>query len=178
MKRAACALSAALVLLTGCARNEPAFPDENGAYHAEMLFDYSDDMPWGETKEFEVPEYPDVKFQWSDLDVTAIDDGEETSLYWGMPVWNVYLADLNGDGKREICSAVSMGSGFVDERIYAYDFANGKLYELSDRFSYNYKLELRDEVLVYVKTPETAEEKEMSEPLTIDKMTEIDESQI
>ncbi len=48
MKRSACALSAALVLLTGCARNEPAIPDENGVYPAEMLFDYffSDDMPW------------------------------------------------------------------------------------------------------------------------------------
>lgn len=180
MKRSACALSAALVLLTGCARNEPAIPDENGVYPAEMLFDYffSDDMPWDETKEFKVPEYPDVKFQWSDLDVTATDDGEENSLYWGMPVWNVYLADLNGDGKGEICSAVSMGSGLVDEHIYAYDLANGKLYELSDRFSYNYKLELHDGVLVYVKTPETAEGEETSEPLTIDKMTETDESQI
>lgn len=180
MKRAACALSAALVLLTGCARNKPAVPDENGVYPAEVLFDYffSADMPWDETKEFEVPEYPNVIFQWSDFSVAAINDGEGKELYWGMPVWNVYLADLNGDGRREICSAVSMGSGFVDDRIYAYDCANGELYELNDRLYYNYKLELRDGVLVYVKTSATAEDEETSGPLTIDKMTEIEKSQI
>lgn len=180
MKRAACALSAALVLLTGCARNKPAVPDENSVYPAEMLFDYffSADMPWDETKEFEVPEFPDSKFGWNSGNVFAMTESEERGLYWGMPVWNVYLADLNGDGMREICSAVSMGSGIIDERIYAYDCANGKLYELNDRFYYNYSLELRDGVLVYVKTPEGAEGEETSGPLTIDKMTEIEKSQI
>lgn len=168
------------MLLFGCARYEPAVPDENGVYPAEMLFDYffSAEIPWDETREFEVPEFPNVIFQWSDLSIAAINEGEEKGLYWGMPVWNVYLADLNGDGIREICSAVSMGSGFVDERIYAYDYANGKLYELNDRFRYNYSLELRDGILVYVKTPTTAEDRETSELLTIDKMIEIEKSQI
>ena len=142
MKRTACAILVALsVMLSGCARNTPVVPDENGVYPAEKVFDYffSDDMQWDETREFEVPEFPNVKFSWNYSNVWTDENGEEKGLYWGMPVWNVYLADLNGDGRREICSGVSMGSGMIDERIFAYDYANGKLYELQDRFYYNFK---------------------------------------
>lgn len=173
-----------MLIFSGCAHDTRAVPDENGVYPAEKLFDYffSDDMPWGETKEFEVPEFSDVKFIWSDLSVGSIKDGEKAGLYWGMPVWGVYLADLNGDGKREICSTVSMGSGIVDERVYVYDYANGKLYELEDRFHYNYRLELRDGVLMYVKypepTPANSNLEEITEPLTLEKMTEVDEVRI
>lgn len=135
-------------------------------------------MPWEETREFEVPEFPGVKFTWDYANVQVDADGEEKGLYWGMPVWSVYLADLNGDGKREICSTVSMGSGMIDERIFAYDYANGKLYELQERFRYNFKLELQDGILVYVRTPETADGGEQTEPLTVDKMTEIEKSGI
>ena len=180
MKRAACTLLALTVILSGCARNTPAVSDENNVYSAEKVFDYffSSDMPWEETREFEVPEFPDVKFTWDNMNVLAVTNGKEKGLYWGMPVWSVYLADLNGDGKREICSTVSMGSGMIDERIYAYDYANGKLYELQERFKYNFKLELQDGVLVYVRTPESTEGEELTEPLTIDKMTEVEKSGI
>lgn len=171
-------LAALTMMLCGCAQNGRAAPDKNGVYPAEKLFDcfFSDDMLWGETGEFEVAEFPDVKFIWSKLNVGSEKDGEKAELYWGMPVWSVYLADLNGDGKREICSCVSMGSGIVDERVYVYDYANGKLYELEDRFHYNYRLELRDGVLVYVKTPEHfghSDYEELTEALTLEKMTEI-----
>lgn len=182
MRRAVCfaVLAALVTMLAGCRRDSRTVPDENGVYPAKKLFDYfmSEDMPWDETKEFEVPEFPDVKFTWDDLNVMAITDGEEKGLYWGMPIWGVYLADLNGDGKREICSAVSMGSGIVDERIYAYDYANGMLYELQDRFGSNYRLELQNGVLFYVQTSDFPNGDSCSEPLTIDKMTEIDKVQI
>ena len=128
-------------------------------------------MPWDETREFTLPEFPDVKFTWDTLNVISEKDGEETGLFWGMPVWSVYLADLNGDGKREICSTVSIGSGIVDERIIVYDYANGELYELQDRFYHNYGLELKDGILYYTETPERAEGEERSEPLTLDIMT-------
>lgn len=173
-------LAALVTMLAGCGRHSHTVPDENGVYPAEKLFDYfmSEDMPWGETKEFEVPEFPDVKFTWDDLNVMAITDGEEKGLYWGMPIWGVYLADLNGDGKREICSTVAMGSGIVDERIYAYDLVHERLYTLQDRFFCNYRLELKDGALFYVQTPDTLDGEALSAPLTLDKMTQTDKSQI
>ncbi|MDE6732365.1 MAG: hypothetical protein K2J77_05760, partial [Oscillospiraceae bacterium] len=123
-----------------------------------------------------------IKFKWSSSDVVAVKNKKETGLFWGMPVWGVYLADLNGDGKREICSCVSMGSGMVDERIYAYDYANEKLYVLNDRFFNNYRLELTDGVLMYVKypepTPASSGGEEITEPLTLDIMEEVDKSEI
>lgn len=157
-----------------------AVPDENGVYPAEKLFDHfmSDDMRWDETKEFEVPEFPDVKFTWDDLNVIAISDDEQRGLYWGMPVWGVYLADLNGDGKREICSNVAMGSGIVDERIYAYDLVHERLYTLQDRFFGSYRLEIKDGTLFYVRTTGNLDGETLSEPLTLDKMTQIDKAQI
>lgn len=186
MKRIiACFAATAAMMLSGCEKSaSESVPDNNGTYAPELLFDYfhSDDMPWKETKEFTLPEFSDVRFKWSSENVTAVKGGKETELFWGMPVWSVYLADLNGDGKREICSGVSMGSGIVDERIYAYDYANGKLYELQDRFTDNYILELKDGVLMYVKypehTPENSDREEITEPLTLDIMTEVDSSEI
>lgn len=119
---------------------------KDGAPAAKKVFDWfkSNDMPWGETWEFEVPEFPDVKFAWQDGVVSAELNGKVTELYCGMPVYDVYLADLNDDGIREICSTVSIGSGIIDERVFAYDYANGKLYMLENRGVYNYRLELRN----------------------------------
>lgn len=88
-----------------------------------------------------MPEFPGVIFQWTEYAVIARDwQGKTTTLYEGMPVWSVYFADLNGDGKREICSTVSYGHGIIDERIEVYDYAAGKLYELSDRGKRDYIL--------------------------------------
>ena len=184
MKRIVCIAVMAAVMLSGCGKNVSESVSDDNVYATEKLFDYffSDDMPWGETNKFTLPEFSDVSFKWNDGGVSAVNGGKETGLFWGMPVWGVYLADLNGDGKREICSTVSMGSGIVDERVYVYDYANGKLYELEDRFHYNYRLELRDGVLMYVKypepTPASSGGEEVTVPLTLDKMTEVDESQI
>ena len=59
-----------------------------------------------------------------------------------MPVWNVYLADLTGDGLPELCATVSLGSGIIDERIIAFDYATGNTCDLSDRMYYDYALYL------------------------------------
>ena len=172
MKRIIALLAAfSAVMLSGCSKD--VSENESGGSDAEMLFDwfFSEDMPWDETREFELPEFPDVKFKWDNLNVIAEKDGEETALFRGMPIWSVYFADLNGDGKREICSAVSIGSGIVDERIYVYDYANGALFVLQDRFYHNYSLELKDGVLYYIETPERAEGEKRSEPLTLSQLT-------
>lgn len=180
MKRAACfAALAMLTTLAGCGRDSRAVPDENDAYPGEKMVGYREKSR-GESVEFDMPEFPGVKFKLDEdgLNVLAIADGAEKGLYWGMPVIDVYLADLNGDGKREICSTAAMGSGIVDERVYAYDFANERLYTLCGRFECDYRLELRGDVLFYVKSETFSGGETLSEPLTLDKMKEVDKSEI
>lgn len=53
---------------------------------------------------------------------------------------STYLCDLNNDGKREICTVISFGSGFASSLIYVCDYANDKVYVLSDRGKYDYYL--------------------------------------
>lgn len=108
-----------------------------------MLLDYyrSDETPWDRTHTFYIEGFPEVRFVWTAEEVKAIDtNGNEEVLFGGMPIWSIYLTDLNGDGKREICSGTSYGSGIVDDRIVAYDYAARKLYELSDRGYNDYYL--------------------------------------
>ena len=166
MKRIFALTAAFAVLLSGCSKDVSKSPD------TVCLFDnfFSEGIPPNEI-EFTLPEFPDVKFTWDTLNIVSVKDGEKTALFWGMPIWSVYLADLNGDGKREICSTVSIGSGIVDERIIVYDYANGELYELQDRFYHNYRVELKNGILYYTETPERADGEERSEPLTLDIMT-------
>ena len=99
-------------------------------------------MPWGGNLELELPEYPGTVFQWSPYEVKAVDADGEKTLFGGMPVWNVYLADLTGDGLPELCATVSLGSGIIDERIIVFDYATGNTYDLSDRMYYDYALYL------------------------------------
>lgn len=63
---------------------------------------------------------------------------------------NLYLCDLNNDGKREICTSVSFGSGIVSSHILVFDYANDKTYTISDRMKYDYFLQENNGVLEYV----------------------------
>lgn len=101
---------------------------------------FDEEMPWDKTLELTLPEYPDTIFKWTPNEVRAIGPSEEKTLFTGMPIWNVYLADLTGDGNRELCATVSFGSGIIDERIIVCDYTAGKNYELSDRMNYDYCL--------------------------------------
>lgn len=188
MKRPLTVLAASVIAfaLSGCdigeeplSRSESADISAKEEYLCEKVVGCRE-KPRGESVEFEMPEFHGVKFKLDEdgLNVLEIADGMEKGLYWGMPVIDVYLSDLNGDGKREICSTVAMGSGIVDERIYAYDLVHERLYTLQDRFFCNYRLELKDGALFYVQTPDTLDGEVLSAPLTLDKMTQTDKSQI
>jgi len=101
--------------------------DSASVPEAEFLFSLRDNNDlWYETRKFTVPEYESVEFLWTTDGVRA--DGQ--TLIWGTPVWSVYLADLNGDGKREIVSEFSIGSGIINQGICACDFSEKKLYML------------------------------------------------
>lgn len=124
---------------------------------------------------FTVDEFPDKAFYCNREEVRVRPSNKSDVLYEGMPIESLYLHDLNGDGKPELCSTVCVGSGIIDERIRVYDYANGKLYELSDRGNYDYRVEpysvdeewnltaakYKDGILV------------SSEPLTLDIMTMV-----
>ena len=108
------------------------------------------DANWENLEETrESVEYPGVTFHWTPEKITMTDaDGAETVLYYGMPVWNAYFSDLNGDGYSELCSMVSVGSGLIDERIEVYDIRNGRLSELQDRGYVNYTLSAENGALI------------------------------
>jgi len=105
-------------------------------------------MSWDKSIDLSLPEFPGVTFTWTSGKVTA--NGKD--LLWGMPVWNVYLADLTNDGKPEICATVSFGSGICDTRVTVYDYANGEEYQLADRAYYDYYLSMHEGKVMVTQT--------------------------
>ena len=116
----------------------------------EWFDDYqSGEMDWSGRREISLEAFPGVTFRWTPEQVQAVlEDGQIIPLYSGMPVWNVFFADLTGDGLPELCSTLSFGSGIVDERIIIYDYANGASYSLEDRMEYDYSLSMQDGGLI------------------------------
>ena len=113
----------------------------------------SSELPWEEHKEIAIDAFPNVTFRWTSGSVEAIESGKTRTLFQGMPVWNVYLTDLTGDGNPELCATVSFGSGIVDEHIVVYDYVNRQSYTLWDRFTFDYHLYMADGQFLVGKTP-------------------------
>jgi len=111
-------------------------------YQARKWLDYyrDDNLPWNDSIDIALSEFAGVTFTWTSEKVTA--NGIE--LFQGMPVWNVYLADLTNDGKPEFCATVSMGSGIVDTRVIVYDYATGQEYQLAEWMKFDYNLSIQD----------------------------------
>ncbi len=113
---------------------------------AEVWLDYTDapqDMPWGDgVRAIQLPEYPGVAFRWTPGQVAAAGEKGDLVLFEGMPIWSVYLCDLDGDGKRELCAEVSFGSGMVDNRVLVFNYEYLSLLELKDRGTHDYTLRL------------------------------------
>lgn len=112
---------------------------------------HGDEMLWDDIRENSLDEYPGVTFRWHYGKLEAVTDKEIVTMYTGMPIWSVYFCDLTGDGKPDLCSSLSIGSGLIDNRIIIYDYANSASYELSDRSNYDYVLNMQDGELVVEK---------------------------
>lgn len=122
----------------------PLFAPSAESADTEVWYDFSrEGYPRGE-REIVLPEYPDTVFHCDGLNLWAEKAGEEIPIYGGWPIWSVYFCDLNGDGKREICSQVSYGFGMIDEHIEVCDYAAGEGYSLWERCEYDYFLKLED----------------------------------
>lgn len=124
---------------------------ENNARQWVNYYDSPSSMQ-SDSIEMELEEYLGVVFKWTPGEVTATDGDTETTLFSGMPIWNVFIADLNGDLAPELYATVSYGSGIVDTRIVGYDYRRGTRYVLEDRAAYDYALSLENGVLVVMRT--------------------------
>jgi len=133
--------------------SNPSFP--SSGTKPQLWFDAFTDtslaFPKQETS-VSVPAFPNVSFcHTTDHKIVARKGTSETVLIEGMPIWNVYLCDLTRDQKPELCATVGVGSGIVDRRIVAYDYAAGKSYTLAYRGLYDYAL-VADGALCAVQT--------------------------
>ena len=112
-----------------------------------------DTMPWGDSMETQVAQFPGVTFRWRPETLTAVSGDSEVELLTGMPIWSAYFCDLTGDGLPELCISSSLGSGLVDQRVQVCDYAQGKTYELADRGVHDYMLSLEGGRLVVTRYP-------------------------
>ena len=128
---------------------------------------HGDEMVWDGMQEINLDEFPIVTFRAYSERIEAVTDKEIVQLYTGMPIWSVYFCDLNGDGKPEICSSISLGSGMIDNRIIVADYANKAVYELSDRGHYDYILTCQNRQLLVEKRAYMQDEVLESGPLVL-----------
>lgn len=120
-------------------------------YDSTVWFDSYMDASDGEVdRALMLDAFPGVTFYADSMAVSAEEGGVRTTLIDGMPVWNVFLYDLTGDGRPELCATVSFGSGIVDEHIVVYDYALHRTYTLWERGVYDFRLEQEDHVLYAV----------------------------
>lgn len=131
-------------------------------------------------KKFKLVEFPDKTFEITKHSIVMSDVTNPDAMI--RPVISgidYYLADLNGDGEREICCWGSIGSGIVSSYITVYDIANDEFYYLkgerpSDKWQ---SLDVKDGVLYAVTSEYLNEDKEISrEPLSLDILEKVTRS--
>lgn len=112
-------------------------------YNGDPVFWYDKNSPDSPLKaQVDLKAFPGVVFQWNHSPMinyeteglVAIHNGVETELFPDGFVNSVYVADVTGDGKPDICANVYTSfSGFSSfNAVHVYDFANGCSYILSD----------------------------------------------
>ncbi|MBQ8369351.1 MAG: hypothetical protein IJY35_05180, partial [Clostridia bacterium] len=111
------------------------------------FFRTSEKMEGDIAEQTTLPDYPGVTFTYTTGQIYATVDFEgdqpdegHTILISGMPIWNAYFSDLNGDGLAEICATVSYGSGIVDTHVVVFDYKTGMEYTLWERGVNDYAL--------------------------------------
>ncbi len=143
------------LILTSCSQNKKVHGDweQNKVYKWNDYYKSNECFSVDFESELMLDVFPDVKFKWTRLSVTAEENGIEKGLISGMPVLNVYFTDLTNDGFPEICSTVNFGSGIIDSHIEVYDLKNDKKYTLWERMEYDYNLIMENDELLVEKRP-------------------------
>ncbi len=134
------------------------------------------DVPTDNSKtDFFMAEFPEFTFTATakEIVINAIEmNAVDSPILTAWRIDNIYLADLGGDGKREICSTIGVDDSDMTI-ICVYDFENGVDYYLkSDDLNIGYGLDEENGRLMAVKRDISgASPKELSrEPLTLDIM--------
>lgn len=141
-------IALAVCLLANPKKQDASVDGQDGA--AQKWFDYlksPDEMKWDGRMEITLPAFPDTTFRWYPEKLEAVTD-EIIPLFTGMPIWNVYFADLSGDGLPELCATVSYGSGMIDTHVIVYDYAARQEYTLWERGEYEYALRMENGDLI------------------------------
>lgn len=130
--------------------------------------------------EFTMPEYEGVAFECAHNKITA--NGEVIAS--GLPILEVYLADLDSNGRREIVSRSTFGSGILttvisacdysEKQPYIYMFSNNGLGNYLELFENNGELWVRE---TEYRTKNVLSEKklELSDMKKIDEITQSEE---
>lgn len=148
-------LTISSILLAAC-NNKPN--TDNVTHKQNFVWTFfensiNDEKTLGKIVEKDVPEFtPDVRFLCTDSEFVAVKNDIKEILVTGMPIWNMYVTDLNGDTYPEFCATVSIGSGIIDERVIIVDYKNRKTYEVSNRMEYDYHLSKHEDKLIIRKS--------------------------
>lgn len=161
------------ISMTGCkeksSSNNEAFPQN----YIWCFYDRCKSDAWDETNEQDLPRnMPDSKFKWTDSDFTKIKDNYKTSILdRSRQIWNLFITDLNGDGKPEFCMSRSVGSGICDDNVEIFDYSNNKKYSVWDRTVYDYRLSIQDEKLIITRTnyPHSSDDEGLTGSISIEK---------
>ena len=96
----------------------------------------------------QLKDFPGVTFHWahspgindSSERLVAVKDGIETVLFPAGNTNSVYVADVTGDGKKDLCANVYFFfSGLPSfNAVYVYDYANDRYYILADNSNTNH----------------------------------------
>ncbi|MDE6578966.1 MAG: hypothetical protein K2K41_00330, partial [Ruminiclostridium sp.] len=146
--------------------------------------DYPDGFPTGLNVEFELEEFEGVTFGWENgrLYTRAGNSEERKNVLGGTGVYvspyNTYLCDITGDGRREICTTVSIGSGIVSSFLHVWDYYNNEIYVLDKRGERDYGLDKKDGELYLLSWKfsmycDEDDRDEKAELLTLDILKEI-----
>ena len=122
---------------------------------------------WPQSLETRLAEFPGVTFRWTHNELEAVTEGGTETVLLGMPIHNTFFCDLTGDGKPELCSTISVGSGIMDTHVVVVDFENRVHYLLWHRGFHDYDLFLEGDVLHVAMRPWMKEEILESGPLVL-----------
>lgn len=145
---------------------------------------FDDGYPTGLNVEFELEEFEGVTFGWENgrLYTRTGNSEERKNVLGGTGVYvspyNTYLCDITGDGRREICTTVSIGSGIVSSFLHVWDYYNNEIYVLDKRGERDYGLDKKDGELYLLSWKfsmycDEDDRDEKAELLTLDMLKEI-----
>jgi len=135
----AAAVSSVAIISVGCYAEYKSIVPSTTYVPSEWFNFYTayktaNEWPWDSPDlDLKLEEFPEDVFCWAPttLDVTVTDkNGTKSVFYQLCPKWNVFLADLNGDGLPELCATISAGFGVTSENIAVYDYSGDNVYAL------------------------------------------------